>query len=77
MKQATAVRNDTSLSKTDQRSKMMDIRKASHDKIRAVLNDEQKTKYDAMQTKMRERRMRPQGDQGAPPPPPPPAAPQQ
>ena len=78
MKQAMAVRNDTSLSKTDQRSKMMDIRKASQDKIRAVLNDEQKTKYDAMLTKMRERRMRPQGEQGAPPPPPPPpTAPQQ
>ena len=79
MKQAMAVRNDTSLSKADQRSKMMDIRKASQDKIRAVLNDEQKTKYDAMQTRMRERRMRPRGEEGAPPPPPPtpPAAPQQ
>ena len=76
MKQSMAVRNDTSLSKADQRSKMMDLRKASQDKVRAVLNDEQKTKYDAMRTKMRERRMRPQGE-GAPAPPPPPAAPQQ
>ncbi len=29
------------------RSKMMDIHKASQDKIRAILTDDQKTKYDA------------------------------
>lgn len=74
MKQAMAVRDDSSLSKADRRAKMMDLRKASQDKIRAVLNDEQKTKYDAMLTKMRERRMEQRG-QGAPTPPPP-AAPQ-
>ena len=65
--QAMAVRNDTSLSEADRRTKMMDIRKASQDKIRAVLTDDQKTKYDEMQAKAKERR---QGG-GAPPPPPP------
>src|ERR1700735_3694321 len=42
MTQAKAVRDDTSLSQTDRRSKMMDIRKASQDKIRGVLTDDQK-----------------------------------
>ena len=68
-KQAMAVRDDSSLSQQDRRSKMMDIRKASRDKIRGVLNDDQKTKYDAMLEKMRERR---DAGGGAPPPPPPP-----
>ena len=49
------VRNDTSLSQDDKRAKMMDIRKISSDKIRAILTDDQKTKYDALQAEMRER----------------------
>lgn len=69
-KQMMAVRNDTSLSQDDRRSKMMAIRKASQDKIRAVLTDEQKTKYDALLAEQRERMKG--GGQGAPPPPPPP-----
>ncbi len=73
MTQAKAVRDDTSLSQTDRRSKMMDIRKASQDKIRGALTDDQKTKYDAMQAemkaKMQERRQ--QGGADAPPPAPP------
>lgn len=78
--QSMAVRNDSSLAPADRRSKMMDIRKTSQDKTRAVLNDDQKAKYDAMLAQMKERRMNHQGGQGqdAPPPPPPPAdAPQQ
>lgn len=69
MKQMMALRNDTALSQDDRRSKMMDVRKASQDKIRAILTDEQKTKYDAMLAEMRER-MKERG-QGTPPPPPP------
>lgn len=53
--QMMTVRNDSSLSQDQRRSKMMDIRKSSQDKIRALLTDEQKTKYDAMQAEMRER----------------------
>ena len=69
-KQAMATRDDSTLSQQDRRSKMMDIRKASRDKIRAVLNDDQKTKYDAMTEKMRERRDEGSGGPPAPPPPP-------
>jgi protein CpxP len=77
--QSMAVRNDSSLAPADRRGKMMDIRKTSQDKIRAVLNDDQKAKYDAMLAQMQERRMNHQGGQGqdAPPPPPPADAPQQ
>lgn len=53
--QMMAIRNDTSMSKADKRSKMMDLHKSSNDKIRAVLTDDQKTKFDAMQAKMQER----------------------
>jgi Spy/CpxP family protein refolding chaperone len=67
-KQMTAVRNDTSLSQDDKRAKMMEVRKGSQDKIRAVLTDEQKTKYDALLAEMRDRmRERGQGGGGAPP----------
>jgi Spy/CpxP family protein refolding chaperone len=55
MKQAMAVRNDTSLSQDDKRSKMMDIRKSSQDKIRGILTDDQKPKFDEMQAQMKER----------------------
>jgi Spy/CpxP family protein refolding chaperone len=67
-KQMMAVREDSSLSQDDRRSKMMDIRKASQDKIRAILTDDQKTKYDALQAQMKERMKEHQQD--APPPPP-------
>jgi protein CpxP len=79
MKQAMAVRNDTSIAMADKRSKMMEIRKASQDKIRALLNDDQKTKYDALRAEMRERMMNRGAGPGMPPgaPPPPPAAPKQ
>jgi periplasmic protein CpxP/Spy len=69
--QMMALRNDTATPKADKRAKMMDIHKASQDKIRAVLTDDQKTKYDALQAEMRERRESHEGGQGTPPPPPP------
>ena len=67
--QSMAVRNDSSIAQPDRRAKMMDIHKASQDKIRAVLTDDQKTKYDAMQAQMQERRQSRDGGQGAPAPP--------
>ncbi|GGA64259.1 hypothetical protein GCM10011507_14840 [Edaphobacter acidisoli] len=73
-KQMMALRDDSSLSQDDRRSKMMDIRKASQDKIRGVLNDDQKTKYDAMLADRRGHRR--DGNGEAPPPPPPPPPPQ-
>jgi protein CpxP len=70
-KQSKAVREDTSVAGPDKRAKMMDIHKASQDKIRALLTDDQKTKFDALQAQMRERRGN-RGDGDGPPPPPPP-----
>jgi len=64
-----ALRNDTSLSQDDRHAKMMNIRKSTQDKIRAILTDEQKTKYDAMQAEMKERMKEHQ--QGTAPPAPP------
>ncbi|MDW5267134.1 MULTISPECIES: Spy/CpxP family protein refolding chaperone [Acidobacteriaceae] len=74
MSQMKALHDDTSTSREDKRSKMGAIRQASQDKIRNVLTDEQKPKYDAMLAKMQEHRQNRQGgdEGGAPPPPPPP-----
>jgi protein CpxP len=55
MTQAKAVRDDTSIAQADKRAKMMEIHKAAQAKIRAVLTDDQKTKYDAMQAQMHEK----------------------
>jgi protein CpxP len=71
--QMMALRSDTTVAQSDKRAKMMAIHQASQDKIRAVLNDEQKTKYDALQAEMKARRESHEGGQGAAPPP----APQQ
>lgn len=69
--QMMALHQDTTTPQADKRAKMMDIHKAAQDKIRAVLTDDQKTKYDALQAQMRERRESHEGQQGAAPPPPP------
>jgi protein CpxP len=74
-KQAKAVQDDTSIAGPDKRTKMTEIHKASQDKIRALLTDDQKTKFDALETQMRERRGN-RGDGDGTPPPPPPSAPQ-
>ena len=75
MSQMKALREDTSVAGPDKRTKMMDIHKASQDKIRALLTDDQKTKFDALQAQMKERRENHGGGDG--PPPPPPSTPQQ
>jgi Spy/CpxP family protein refolding chaperone len=72
MSQMKALRSDTATANADKRSQMMAIHQASQDKIRNVLTDEQKTKFDAMQAKMKDHRHNRRGGQGAPPPPPPP-----
>ncbi|MBB5343135.1 Spy/CpxP family protein refolding chaperone [Tunturibacter empetritectus] len=69
--QMMALRQDTATPQADKRAKMIDIHKASQAKIRAVLTDDQKTKYDALQAQMKERRESREGGQGATPPPPP------
>ena len=72
MSQMKALRADTATAQADKRSQMMAIHQASQDKIRNVLTDEQKTKFDAMQAKMKERRHNRRGGEGVPPSPPPP-----
>ena len=70
MTQAQGLHSDTTLSKEDRHSKMMDLHEAAMTKIRAVLNDDQKTKFDAMEAHRREHM---QHEHGQAPPPPPPA----
>ncbi|MFZ0477999.1 MAG: hypothetical protein WAL71_02530 [Terriglobales bacterium] len=55
----------------ENRSKMRDIHEAAASKIRAVLTEEQKAKFDKMQDQHRKHMDEGHGDQGAPPPPPP------
>ena len=55
MQQMQSIRQDTSLQPQDRRAKMHSVRDDADNKIRAVLNDDQKKKYDDMQQKMRER----------------------
>jgi protein CpxP len=64
--QAMAVHNDTSISQTDKRAKMMSIHQSSTDKINALLNGDQKAKYAAIQAKQQERWQNHEG--GTPPP---------
>ena len=73
MTQMKLLRSDTSLTPDEKKPKMMDIHKAAQDKIRALLTDDQKTKFDALQTPMRDRRGNRGGDG---PPPSPPSTPQ-
>jgi Spy/CpxP family protein refolding chaperone len=69
-KQMTALHSDTSLTPDEKKPKMRAIHQASQDKIRALLTDDQKTKYDALQAEMRERMENRHGGPGGPPPPP-------
>ncbi len=71
-KQMMALRDDTTVTGPDRRTKMMAMRDAEQAKIKATLTDDQKTKYDAMMAQQRERRENGGGGNGGPPPPPPP-----
>ncbi len=70
-KQAMAMRDDTTTAGPDRRAKMTAMRDAEQAKIKAVLTDDQKPKYDAMLARQRERREQGAGGNGGPPPPPP------
>lgn len=67
-----ALREDTSLDRAAMRTKMMELRKTYAAQIRAVLTPEQQTKFDELQTRMRERRPHGPGGAGGPPAEPPP-----
>ena len=72
-----ALRSNTALAPQDKRAQMMAIHEDGDAKIHAVLTPEQKTKYDEMEARMRERRRGgPQGQPGGDATPPPPPAPQ-
>ena len=60
-----ALREDQSTPPEEKRPKMMEIRKASSDQVKAVLDKDQQKKYDEMQAKMQERR--PGGEGQRPP----------
>lgn len=57
-----ALFQDQSLSQEDRRTQMRTIGEGTHNSIRAILTDEQKQKFDAMQGRMRH------GGPGGPPP---------
>jgi periplasmic protein CpxP/Spy len=61
-----ALWQNQSLSREDRRSQMQAIRQDSETKITAVLTDEQKQKYQAMQERMREHGPGPGGDNAPP-----------
>ena len=65
--QFESIRNDSSLSADDRREKMRSVREDSEIKIKAILTDSQKQKYEKMQQEMRERmQQRRQSDTDAP-----------
>ncbi len=71
--QMESMHSDTSTSRQDKMAKMKSMHEADSQKIEAVLNDEQKQKYEADQKKMDERRAQHMhggqgGSEGAPPP---------
>lgn len=65
-KQMMDLRNDTSTSREDKMAKMQSIRQDGDAKIKAVLNDDQKVKYDQWQQERRQRMME-RRQQQAPP----------
>jgi len=66
-----SIRSDSSLSQDDRRSKARSLMQDSNTRLRAVLTDEQKTKLDQMQSRMREHHQGAGGAPNAPSSPPP------
>lgn len=63
-----ALFQDQSASREDRRSKMQAIHQDSNSRIEAVLNDQQKQKFEAMEQRMHERMQQRQGGETAPQP---------
>ena len=67
--QMESMHSDTTTPREDKRAKMMSVHEASTQKIEAVLNDQQKQKFEADQQKMQQRRSEHmQGGAGGAPP---------
>jgi periplasmic protein CpxP/Spy len=68
--QFTTIRQDSSLSKADKKAKMEQVHDSSASQVRAILNPDQQTKFDAMMAKHKDK-MSKKGhkgsDQNAPP----------
>ena len=67
--QMQGLRSDTSVAGPDKRAKMMELHTAQTEKLRAVLNDQQKAKFDAMEQQRKDRMDERRGENGPPPPP--------
>ncbi len=65
-KQGMALREDTTTPREQKREKMMALRMASQAKVRALLTEEQKPRFDGMQARMRERMQNRGGQDGGP-----------
>lgn len=65
--QMNKLRDDTSTPREEKRSKMMQIHQSATDKIRGVLTDDQKKKFDTLQQQQRERFQRHEGGGSQPP----------
>lgn len=68
--QMRALHEDTATAPADKRAKMMAIHEDSMGKVRALLTDEQKSKFDAMQARMKEHREEQHGEHEQPAAPP-------
>jgi hypothetical protein len=55
------VMQDDSMSREDKMAKGRTLREAANSKVREILNDDQKKKFDDLQKEMQERRQRQQG----------------
>jgi len=65
--QMETLRSDSSASQEDRRSKMMEIRKASNDQIRALLDSKQQKKWDELQSRREQWQGHHQGGQAPSP----------
>lgn len=65
--QMESLRSDSSLSREDRRTKMMEIHKATDDQVRGLLDENQQKKWDEMQAHHHERMEEHQGGQAPPP----------
>jgi hypothetical protein len=67
--QMKGLHENTSMAEADKHTQMASIHKASQEKFLAVLNDDQKIQYTALQEEMKEHRGNHAGGQGGSPPP--------
>jgi len=64
--QMESLRSDTSLSRDERHSKMMEIHKTSDEQIRALLDPDQQKKWDEMQSRRQQRMQEHQNGQAPP-----------